>query len=233
MAKSSCLAKLWDHCLELEAYIRSHTALDKYEHQGQVPEMIVLGQAADISPFVEHPFYAWVKFWDNLAKYPEPKEQLSRWLGPAINIGPALTAKILKSNRQVLYMSTYHGLTDDEHYENAEVQKQKLFDSLIKSKLGSPLSFCDLQDLDPNITTPHYELYEDDFESHQHVPDIDNDGLSFMRMISKLTNMFLTLTMMSIQKQGTHTLGLKFCYLMGILNRLAKLSAGPGIRMVN
>ena len=43
------------------------------------------------------------------------------------------------------------------------------------SKSGSPLSFCDLQDLDPNITTPHYEHYEDDFETHQHVPNIDDD----------------------------------------------------------
>ena len=66
-------------------------------------------------------------------------------------------------------------LTDDEHCDNAEVQKQKLCDSLIKSKLGSPLSFCDLQDLDHGITTPHYELYEDDFKTHQHVPDIDDD----------------------------------------------------------
>ena len=36
MAKYSCPSKLWDRCLELEACIRSHTALDKYELQGQV-----------------------------------------------------------------------------------------------------------------------------------------------------------------------------------------------------
>ena len=175
MAKSSCPAKLWDHCLELEAYIMLHTALGKYELQGQLPKTIVSGQTTDISPFVELPFYAWVKFWDNLAQYPEHKEQLGCRLGPAINIGPAMMAKILKSNGQVLYMSMYHGLTDDECHDNAEVQKQKPFDSLIKSKLGSPLSFCNLQDLDPDITTPHYELHEDDFKTHQNVPNIDND----------------------------------------------------------
>ena len=175
MAKSSCPAKLWNHCLKLEAYIRSHTPLDKYELQGQVPETIMLGQTIDISLFVELPFYVWVKFWDNLARYPEPKEQLSCWLGPAINIGPAMMAKIQKSNRQVLYMSMYHGHTDDEHRDNAEVQKWKLFDSLIKSKLGSALSFHDLQDMDPDIITPHYELYEDNFETHQNVPNIDDD----------------------------------------------------------
>ena len=175
MAKSSCLAKLWDNCLELEAYIRSHTALDKYELQGQVPKTIISGQTTDIFLFIELPFYAWVKFWDNLVKYPEPKEQLGHWLGPAINFGPAMRAKILKYSAQVLYVFTYHSLIDDEYHDNAEVQKWKFFNSHIKSKLGSPLSFCDLQDLDPDITTPHYELYEDDFETHQIVSDIDND----------------------------------------------------------
>ena len=29
--------------------------------------------------------------------------------------------------------------------------------------------------MDPNITTPHYELYEDDFETHQNLPNIDDD----------------------------------------------------------
>ena len=187
MAKSSCPAKLWDQYLELEAYIRSHSALDKYKLQGQVPETIMSGQTADISPFIEHPFYAWVKFLDDLAKYPEPKEQLGRWLGHAIDIGPAMTAQILKSNRQVLYMLTYHGLTDEEH--------------MIMLKYRNRSS-----------STP-YQVQ--------------------VRLSMKITNMFPTLMMTSIWKQGTHTLELMFHYLMGILNRLAKLFARPGIRMVN
>ena len=215
MSQSSCLAMLWDHCLKLETYIRSHTALDKYELQGRVPKTIVSGQTADISLFIELPFYTWLKFWDNLAKYPEPKKQLGCWLGPAIDIDPAMTAKILKSNGQVLYMLTYHGLTDDEHHDNAEVQKWKLFDFLIKSKLGSPLSFHDLQDMDPDITTPHYELYEDDFKTHPNVPNSDND-----------VNPETGDTYVGAEILLPHGS-------MGIVNRLAKLSAGLGIRMVS
>ena len=78
MVKEKLPAKLWDHCLELEAYIRSHTAIDHYELQGQVPETILSGQTgADISPFVEYPWYAWVKYWDGQAAFPEAKEKLS------------------------------------------------------------------------------------------------------------------------------------------------------------
>ena len=76
MAKSSCPAILWDHCLKLEAYIQSHTTLKNYQLQGQVLETIVSGQTADILPFVEIPYYAWVKLYDDLAKNPKLKEQL-------------------------------------------------------------------------------------------------------------------------------------------------------------
>ena len=93
MAKLSCPAMLWDNCLELEAYIILLSALDIYELQGQVPKTIQLAQTVDISPFIEHPFNAWVEFWDNLAKYPEPNEQLSRWLGLAIDIDPVMMQK--------------------------------------------------------------------------------------------------------------------------------------------
>ena len=47
-------AKIWYHCIELEALIRSHTALDIYELKGQVTETLLSGQTTDISPFIEH-----------------------------------------------------------------------------------------------------------------------------------------------------------------------------------
>jgi hypothetical protein len=50
-------AQLWDHCLELESLVRSHTASDHFECQGQTPETILTGQTVDISPYVEHHWY--------------------------------------------------------------------------------------------------------------------------------------------------------------------------------
>jgi hypothetical protein len=64
MAKAKIPVKLWDYCLELEGYIQSHTALDIYELKGEVPETIVSGMTADISPFVEFGWYNWIKYWD-------------------------------------------------------------------------------------------------------------------------------------------------------------------------
>ena len=111
MTTSKAPTKLWDHCLELESYLHSHTALTSYELHGQVPETIVSGQTADISPFAEHGWYDWVIWYDANATFPEPKEQLGRWLGPAVDIGPAMTGKILKENGQVLYRSHLKQMT--------------------------------------------------------------------------------------------------------------------------
>ena len=61
--------------MELEGYIQSHTALDLYELQGQVPETILSGQTADISPFVEYRWYDFVRWYDIKAQFPQLKER--------------------------------------------------------------------------------------------------------------------------------------------------------------
>ena len=107
MVKTKSPKKLWDDCLELEAYIRSNTAHDIFELNGEVPETIVSGETSDISQFCELEWYEWVYFRDTSVQFPEDKAVLGRYLGPSIDIGPAMTAKILKANGEVVYRSTY------------------------------------------------------------------------------------------------------------------------------
>jgi transposase len=142
MSKAKSPAKLWDHCLELEGYIRSHTALDIYELKGEVPETIVSGMTADISPYVECGWYDWVKYWDTTSSFPNSKEVYGKWLGPAPDIGPAMCSKrILKSNGHLLHLSTYRPITDDELHDPAERKLRKDFDRKILRKLGK--AACD------------------------------------------------------------------------------------------
>ena len=164
---------LWDHCLELEGYIRSHTALKSYELQGEVPETIVSGQTADISPFVEHGWYEWVKFWDNHAAFPDPREVYGRWLGPSVGVGPAMTSKILKENGQVVHLSTYRAISDDEMADPEEKKARDHFDSEVQKRLGSPLTDSEMEEI--GIMTPEYQLYADDVvPDATPVPDIDD-----------------------------------------------------------
>ena len=106
MVRSKAPNRLWDDCAEREAYIRSSTAHDIFTLRGEVPETIVSGETADISPFVSFKWYEWVMFRDTSVSFPEDELVLGRDLGPAIDIGPAMTRKILKANGQVVFRST-------------------------------------------------------------------------------------------------------------------------------
>ena len=58
MIKSGSPKALWDHCIDLEELIRSHTALNIYGLECQVPEMVMYGKTGDISILCE---FEWFK----------------------------------------------------------------------------------------------------------------------------------------------------------------------------
>ena len=161
---------LWDHSIELEALIRSHTAHGYEELDGQVPETIMTGQTADISPYVEHEWYEWVKAIDPTVSYPNDKEILGRWLGPARDVGPAMCSKILKSNGQILYTSSYRALTTDEWRNPEEAKARQLYDTVIGQKLGEPTTESKIKSIDPDAITPTYDYVEPESST----PDIDD-----------------------------------------------------------
>ena len=111
---------LWDHCIELESVLRSNTAVYHPELNGQVPETIMKGQTADISNLAEYEWYDWIVYWKKMADYPEFKECYSRWLGPAIDVGYSMTAKILQENGHVIYTGTHQPLTQEEKDNHSE-----------------------------------------------------------------------------------------------------------------
>ena len=75
---------------------------------------MVSGETVDISPFAEYKWYEWVMFWDTSVSFPEDYMVLGRDLGPALDIGPFMTRKILKKNSEIVYRSTVRSLTPDE-----------------------------------------------------------------------------------------------------------------------
>jgi hypothetical protein len=81
MLRSGCPERLLDDCIIKEAYVRSHTSLDIYGLEGQVPERKVKGETADISTIAEYAWYEWVKFRDTAAKFPASKIQMGKGFG--------------------------------------------------------------------------------------------------------------------------------------------------------
>ena len=63
MLKSARPKILWDHCIELEALIRSITALNIYGLEDQVPETVMTGQTTDISNLCKYEWFQWVMYY--------------------------------------------------------------------------------------------------------------------------------------------------------------------------
>ncbi len=124
---------LWDHCIELEGLICSHTANDIYAVDGEVPETIMKGGTADISQICEFAWYDWVTFHDKVITiaFPDDKLTLVRYLGPATDIGFALTAKILKQNRQYVCHLTLHHSKLEETLCTVQIATRLPFDNMI------------------------------------------------------------------------------------------------------
>ena len=78
-----------------------HTALEIYMLDSEFPETVIEGQASDISNICEFSWYQWVMFRDGPVQYTAYNLVLGRHLGPARDVGPARTAKVLKANGEV------------------------------------------------------------------------------------------------------------------------------------
>ncbi len=62
MLTSSAPRCLWDDCVELEAYIRSHSTNSVYCLNGEVPETYMSRETAEISQFCELAWYNWIMY---------------------------------------------------------------------------------------------------------------------------------------------------------------------------
>ena len=129
---------------------------------------------SDTSNFCQHAWYKWLKFRNTSIPFPDSKEVLGRYLGPSIDVGPAMTAKILKANGKVIHRSTYRSLTEQEWADEIETKDHQEFDEKVKVKLGQLMQASDLHDSSPDDMDDiedmtAYDLYADDNgENHRH-----------------------------------------------------------------
>jgi len=112
-------------------------------------------------------------FCDSSQPFPDNRFALGRYLGPSTDIGPAMTAKILKSNGQVVHRSTLRALNSFELHLDEHTLARKDFDVAINSKLGELTTSNDYAS-DPDFETPTYDLCKDDDKHHQSLDNRDD-----------------------------------------------------------
>ena len=95
--------------------------------------------------------------------------KLGHYLGPSIYVGPAMTIKILKENRQVLHRSAL--LIPDELLDKDGSDDQETFVIRVYEKLGLQVMTRELDDVG-QVDTPQYDLYGDETENKQTFPQL-------------------------------------------------------------
>ena len=150
----------------MEAYIRSNTAHNIYKLDGEVPKTVISGETSDISQFYKLEWFQWVMFWDETVPLPNGMLKLDHYLGPSIDIGPIIAAKILMENGQVLHRSTYRSLTPDEIADKDGSDAQEQFMARVYERLGSWVLPRELNNIGLE-NTPQYDLYEDETQNKQ------------------------------------------------------------------
>jgi hypothetical protein len=172
--RSGCPTRLWDYYIIREAYVRSHTSLDIFGLEGQVPESKVKGETVDISTIAEYDWYEWVKFRGTAAKVPVSKIQLGTDLGAAIYIGPVMARDTLNKNGSVIYRTYVRPLPPDEIQSPNEKKEREEFDIVIEIEYGASMNKSDFKDYPDyaDFVTPTYDFYEDDEVPPYKMPDI-------------------------------------------------------------
>jgi hypothetical protein len=123
---------------------------------GKVSEMIMTGSTANISCICEFGWFDWVMFSDNVPTFPDVKLILGQYLGPTINVGSAMTVKILKSNGQTICRLTLWHLNDKEIYCPIHQEMCRVFNECFTHHLRPTATE---QDFPAEDLTPDYDFY--------------------------------------------------------------------------
>ena len=110
--------------------------------------MVVSGETADISPFCKFGFWDCVKFCNKGVAFPDNQLVLDKYLGPSIDVGPAMTQHVVNANGEYEVLSTVCPLTPKEHMSLAMQKEQDAFLSSV-TECWNPKTM--IKDLGPDI----------------------------------------------------------------------------------
>ena len=117
------------------------------------------GETSDISQFCELEWYEWIIFRDSAVSFPEDKMVLGRYLVLSIDIGPAVTVNIIKSNGEVVHWSTCQALLSEELESTEQQTVREAFKSSVAIKFVSGATVEGFDQLGA-VDTPEYYLYK-------------------------------------------------------------------------
>jgi len=137
--------------------------------------MIVSGETTNIGPFCEFGSWDWVKVQYKSVTFHDDALVLGKYLGPSIDVGPAMMQSVMKANGKVEDHSTVRFLTSNEFINAAMHKEQEHFLTSVTDWWGQCTT---VKDLGPDILNlvlgpRNYDHWED--EDGPSFPELDDE----------------------------------------------------------
>ncbi len=132
------------------------------------------GETPNISQFCELGWYEWVKFCSTTVSFPKDPLVLGKYLGPSIDIGPTMTAKILTPMGKVVHHITYRLLTPEELVDPVKQDHMKTFLRTTEEWWGNRLVKGHLEEVGL-IDTSDPQPYLDDQQTDTTFPALEEE----------------------------------------------------------
>ena len=117
------------------------------------------GETSGISQFFKLEWFKQVIFQDETAPFPDNVLKQCLYIGPSLDVGQAMTAKILTQNGQGHHRLTYKLLNPDEIADKDGSDAQERFMARVCEKLESQVQPKEFEDKGLE-NTPQYNLYK-------------------------------------------------------------------------
>ena len=98
-------------------------------------------------------------FYEPTSTYPDPKPTIGRYIGPAVDVGNAMTHKVIKHTGYFVCRDTVRAWTPVEEANEALLNQRKVFMENLKDKCGPKATVADFPE---EAITPEFEYYADD-----------------------------------------------------------------------
>jgi hypothetical protein len=133
------------------------TARNLFSLHGNTPHQDMTGKEGDISNLCQYGWYEWCYFREKKNKFPFNREILGQILCPATGEG------VLKANGNVVPRRTCRPLNVAELHSPTEIEKRKIFDTVIRGRWGTSMSPPPtVKGASDNVEEEEYEPYSDE-----------------------------------------------------------------------
>lgn len=184
MRKSDAPMVLWDYCIERRARIHNATPKKLFQNNGLTPYEATYGVQGDISNICQFGWFEWVYFRDH-GVFPINKEKLGKVLGPLKNEGNEMAQAVLNYKGKVIPRRSIRRLRVEELNSPVEIEKRRLFDEMVRAKLGDASTFPPSGETEDEVV-PYADCEVDELPTYDDDPVEENGVAQFEAPLTDL-----------------------------------------------